>query len=85
MARVFVDAIQLVLYSAVNRKYVLLYFSMARPKTSGVPHDRISTSYKVSERLRQAMNVAAAQENRKIWELVEQAFRDYLKKHHAAK
>lgn len=47
--------------------------------------DRISTSFKVSEQLRHDMKIAAAKERRDMSDLVEDAFRAYLAKHHGQK
>jgi hypothetical protein len=57
---------------------------MRRPQKP--QHDeRISTSFKVSAELRDQMKIAAARERRDMSDLVEDAFRAYLAKHHGAK
>lgn len=56
---------------------------LRRTKTERV--DRISTSFKVSAQLRAEMKIAAAKERRDMSDLVEDAFRAYLTKHHAHK
>jgi hypothetical protein len=57
---------------------------MRRPPKSQ-PVERISTSFKVSAELRDEMKIAAARERRDMSDLVEDAFRAYLAKHHGAK
>jgi hypothetical protein len=72
------------LQSAIEVRTSVLLYSMPRPqKRERV--ERVSTSFKVSERLRADMKVAAAKERRDMSDLVEDAFKAYLAKHHAAK
>lgn len=47
--------------------------------------ERVSTSFKLSERLRDDLRIAAAHERRDMSELLEDALRMYLAKHHGAK